>query len=420
MNMRDTKFNLPVLCRALALAGLIATGCMTNTETLKSSNGREIAVHTGTDAMSAAERMPGVMGGSAQGKRDPKLEAVAVFDGPDMPVGIAVSQQGRIFMSFPRWQDPVKSTLVELRDGKMVAFPDEQTNAFDATKPEQYKPVDHLISVQAIVFDDRDRLWVLDPGSFNFGPSILSGPKLWCYDIQSGQRIKQISFPTQVAHKMTALNDVRFDLSRGSEGTAYITDSGIGGIIVVDLASGKSWRHLDEDPSVVPAIGLNQTSEGQPLLQRKASGEIRSPNFHSDGIALSPDGKTLYYNAVVSRELYSVPTDLLADPMMDEQKIKQAVKKVATKPSGNDGILCDQQGRVYSTDFEDSAIRRTNPADGSVQTVAQDDRLLWPDTLAMRNGYLYVTTNQLARQPNYHFGKDQRQPPYALFRVRIE
>ena len=33
---------------------------------------------------------------------------------------------------------------------------------------------------------------------------------------------------------------------------------------------------------------------------------------------------------------------------------------------------------------------------------------------------MYVTVNQLARQPNYHFGTDQRKPPYSLLRIQID
>ena len=408
---------------AVSFAALVA-GCsqkmMTTPEATDSAKGKPIMPETGGDAKGRAEAMATVLAGPARGKRDPKLEPVALFDGPAMPVGVAVSMSGRTFIGVPRWGDPVKNCVNELKDGKLVAFPDEATNAFDAADPKHYDPKDHFVSPQALVFDDTDRLWVLDPGSFNFGPNLLGGPKLWAYDINTGKAVKKIAFPTDVAMKMTALNDVRFDLKRGTEGTAYITDSGVGGIIVVDLATGNSWRHLDGHPSVMPTLGLRPTTEGQPFLMRKKSGEIDGPDFRSDGIALSPDGRTLYYQSVVSRDLYSVPTDLLADAKTDEMKIAAAVKIVATKPSGSDGILCDPtSGKVFTTEFEDNAIRSIDPQTGTATVVTQDERLLWPDTLAYRDGYLYVTSNQLARQPNYHFGQEMRQPPFALFRIKV-
>ena len=402
---------------AAGLAG--APGCTTsNPASVKSSAGKDVEVASGQSAQQQADRLSAVRGGPAVGKRSAELETVALFQDKAMPTGVTVSRAGRIFLSFPRWNDPVKHTAVELRDGQLVPFPDAATNAFDATKPDD--PAARLVSVQSVVVDEQDRLWLLDPGSFNFAPVLNGGPKLWGYDLASGKRVKAIAFPNDVAMKMSYLNDVRFDLKRGKEGTAYITDSGAGGMVVVDLASGESWRHLDRHESVMPTPFLQPTTEGEPFLQRKPTGEVAAPDVRSDGIALSPDGATLYYTPLMSRDVYAVPTDLLADPDADGQKVAAAVRKVATKPSANDGLICDGAGRVYSTDWEDNAIRRIDPESGEVTVVVQDERLTWPDTLAMHDGYLYVANNQLARQPNYHFGKDQRKPPYALFRVRVD
>ena len=88
------------------------------------------------------------------------------------------------------------------------------------------------------------------------------------------------------------------------------------------------------------------------------------------------------------------------------------------KPA-SDGLESDAEGRVYATAYELGAIvRRT--ADGVWEPLVRDGRLLWPDTLALAaDGRLYVTANQLHRQPQFHAGKDLRQRPYALFRVRV-
>ena len=96
--------------------------------------------------------------------------------------------------------------------------------------------------------DDHDRLWALDTGSINFQPVIPGTPKLVAYDLKTNKEVKRITFPSEVVKTATYLNDVRFDLKRGAEGMAFITDSsarGENGIIVVDLASGQSWRRLD-------------------------------------------------------------------------------------------------------------------------------------------------------------------------------
>lgn len=102
----------------------------------------------------------------------------------------------------------------------MVAYPDESIN--------QTNPADQaaaLVSVQSVVVDPVDRLWILDTGSPLFQPTKYGGPKLVCVDLKTDQVSKKILFPQDVALPTTYLNDIRFDLRRGSEGMAFITDS---------------------------------------------------------------------------------------------------------------------------------------------------------------------------------------------------
>src|SRR5260370_944358 len=165
------------------------------------------------------------------------IESVVTFSGP-MPTGVAVSKEGRIFVNFPRWGDAVDFTVAEVKAGKALPYPEAVMNRQDQTNQ-----ADHFQSVQSVVIDPKDRLWVLDTGSPLFAPTTYGGPKLVGIDITTGKIFKKILFPQDVALPTTYLNDVRFDLRRGTEGMAFITDSSAqcpNGIIVVYLASGKS------------------------------------------------------------------------------------------------------------------------------------------------------------------------------------
>lgn len=124
-----------------------------------------------------------------------------------------------------------------------------------------------------------------------------------------------------VALPTTYLNDIRFDQRRGSEGMTFITDSsqkGPNGIIIVDLASGQSWRRLNDHPSTkaqelhtfMPIV------EGRPFLEHQPDGSVRQG---ADGIANSSDGTRLFYCPLGSRKLYSVDTDALADLSRSER-----------------------------------------------------------------------------------------------------
>jgi len=351
------------------------------------------------------------------------LEPVAHFNGA-MPTGVTVSHQGRIFINFPKWGDEVPFTVSEIHNGgeNVVTYPDEATNQ---TNPND--PAAALVSVQSVVVDPADRLWILDTGSPMFQPTKYGGPKLVCVDLATNKIVKKILFPQDVALSTTYLNDIRFDLRRGSKGIAFITDSsqdGPNGIIVVDLDSGASWRRLHDHPSTKPEhlSTFLPIVEGRPFLEYKQGGQIKQgASMGSDGIAISSDGSRLYYCPLGSRKLYSVSTDALADKSLDEQKVGATVADEGDRGGASDGLESDVAGYIYSTNYEHNAILRRVP-DGKWETVVHDPRLLWPDTLSLAtDGYLYVTANQLHRQARFNKeGRDLRRKPYTLFRIKVD
>ena len=348
------------------------------------------------------------------------LEPVAYFNGA-MPTGVTVSHKGRIFVNFPKWGDDVSFTVAEIRKGEMVAYPDESIN--------QTNPADQaaaLVSVQSVVVDPVDRLWILDTGSPLFQPTKYGGPKLVCVDLKTDQVSKKILFPQDVALPTTYLNDIRFDLRRGSEGMAFITDSaqkGPNGIIVVDLASEQSWRRLHDHHSVKPEElqTFLPIVEGRPFLERQPDGSVKhGASMGSDGIAINADGTRLYYCPLGSRKLYSVDTNALSDQSLKEQEVGATVIDEGDRGGASDGLESDSAGNIYSTNYEHNAILRRSP-DKRWETLTHDPRLLWPDTLSLAtDGYLYVTANQLHRQARFHKGKDLRRKPYSLFRIRVD
>jgi len=95
-------------------------------------------------------------------------EPVAAFYGP-MPTGVAVSRQGRIFVNYPKWGDDIDFTVAEVRGGREVPFPNAEINKYEMGREE-----DTLVSVQSVVIDPADRLWIVDTGSTKFGPTKTS------------------------------------------------------------------------------------------------------------------------------------------------------------------------------------------------------------------------------------------------------
>lgn len=125
------------------------------------------------------------------------------------------------------------------------------------------------------------------------------GPKLVAFS-QNGTHLQTILFPRSVVFADSYLNDVRFDLrpnvSSGGQGVAYITDSsmeGRNGIVVVDLGTGQSWRHLNGVSYVRPDTGFNSSYNGVPftpvvpMQDGLGMGQYSQLEFGADGIAIS-------------------------------------------------------------------------------------------------------------------------------------
>lgn len=333
------------------------------------------------------------------------LEPYYYFYGA-MPTGISISETGRTFVCFPQWGDHPPFGVGEIRDGQLIPYPDLPGNQL-------------FISIQSVICDWNGNLWVLDTGAPNFSPPVKGGARLIQINLQTNSVTRIYTFPDQVVLPTTYLNDVRFDFDSGY---AYLTDSslyGPGAIIVLDLNSGRSFRRLSGHPTTAPAPGFLPKTEGYVLMNRSQDGMVSPWNVAADGIGLSPDKKTLYYCPLSSRFLYSVPAAMLRDENISEAVLSNEIKALIEK-GASDGIIVADDGCIYAGDYEDGSIRKITP-DLTIDTIAHDPRILWPDTFSIGpDGYLYFTANQLNRQPGFHYGQDQRVKPYCIYRINIQ
>ncbi|KAL7619868.1 hypothetical protein AAE478_010414 [Parahypoxylon ruwenzoriense] len=167
--------------------------------------------------------------------------------------------------------------------------------------------LDYPIGVQSIVIDQLDRLWILDTGRVLTPDNVLLsashvGPKLVGVNLTTNGVFKTIVFPSTVASGDSYLNDV-LDLRAGffnssSEGFAYVADNGASGrndIIIVDLGSGQSWRHLGLTRAARGESQLLPFISVQPGYYTDAGMPFPSFSTGADGITLSADGEKLYW-----------------------------------------------------------------------------------------------------------------------------
>ena len=334
----------------------------------------------------------------------PTLTQVATF--PHEVTGVAVAPDGRIFVNFPRWTDdaPVSVALVG-PGGKLTPYPDAEWNAWRNARMATMGVGDHFVCVQSVVQDGHGGLWVLDAAAPGNEKILPGGPKLVKVDLATNKVAKVIAMPPDVALEGTYLNDIRFSPDGK---TGYITDSGTkGAIIVVDLDAGTAFRALDGAASTQMDKGVTVTVDGQPL--RRPDG--RQPAFAADGIAISKDGQTLYWQALTGKTLYSIPTAKLT------RGTSAADQEAAVKTEGTvevaDGYWISKAGAFYMTSPGDNSVKQWSG--GALHTVLADKRLRWPDTFSEGpDGTIYISASHIMDTPWFKDGA-KALVPTALF-----
>ena len=326
---------------------------------------------------------------------------------PKQHAGVTMSSTGRLFVNFPRWVDvPTPSVAEVASDGSLVPYPNEELNAWDLEPGESAR--DHFVSVQSVVAHD-DALWALDPSSPYFRAVVPGGAKLVRVDLDTNEVARVYHFDDGIAPEKSYFNDVR--LARGH---AFITDSGLPAIVVVDLETGQARRLLEDHPSTSVEAGVEPQIGGQPWAF--ANGNV--PKVHADGIAIDPQGEHVYYKPLVGNTLYRVPIDALLDASLSATALGDRVERVADI-GPTDGLEFDARGNLYLTMLEENAIRVLRP-DGKVELVARSIDFQWPDSITMTpDGDLVFSTAQFHLLPDFNGGEDKRTQPYRIFRLAL-
>lgn len=295
--------------------------------------------------------------------------------------GVAVSQEGRMFVNFPRWS-PIPFSVCEIIDDQTVPYPNEEWNIWNDSKP----PENHFVCVQSVYIDKENYLWILDPGTVK-GVVTKGGAKLLKVDLQTDSVIQIIYFDAAVASGQSYLNDIRVDTELDY---AYITDSGVGAIVVVDLSTGESRKLLN-----------NHSSTKAELRTLTVNGNSVPFEIHSDGLALTNDGDFLYYKALSSKSLFKIKTEILRDLTLTAAQVEDAVEFVI-EAMPCDAIEFGPDDNLYITSVEDNAIHRYLP-EGKLELVVSDENLTWPDSFSITpDGKIYVTSSRIMFPPGEH------------------
>jgi len=303
-------------------------------------------------------------------------------------------------------------TRVQTGPARLTAFPSKEGNAVSGA------PDQSLRNVLGFHVDRKNGwLWALDMGFVAGEAEAPPGAqKVLVLDLKSGRPVKRIGLDGVADRKGSFLNDIAVDEQRR---VAYISDSGMRsapnnmvGLIVVDFASGKARRVLDRNSNLQVEPGVKVVAHGaevwpgNPLL------------LGVNGIALSPDGRTLYWTVTTGTRVHAVATAILRNADAGDERISAAIRNLGAVGGNTDGIVTDAKGSLYITDVTRNGIVKYEPRTGTMFLIASDEGVRWPDTPAiLPGGDLVFTSSSL----NDHFAGsvksgDER---YDLWRLPI-
>lgn len=322
--------------------------------------------------------------------------------------GVAVAKDNRVFVNYPYWLDTHSYSVVEVKDGKPVPYPDAEWNSFKKGEDGQNK----FVTVQSVVTDDKGFLWVVDAAGIGLGKVYQHSSKVVKINLANNKIEKIYRFPENVVSDDVYINDIRVD---NENGFAYLSNSNTGGIVVLNINTGESRLVLANSPSVKSDPNYHFSPLGTEL--KKGDGSLLKVN--SDGIALTSDNQYLYYKPLTDNRLYRIKTDLLRDFKTSEAVLNKSVEDLG-KFITTDGMIFDKKGNLYLGDLEKNSIVKITP-DLKMQTIVKDDeKLIWPDSYSISDdGYLYISNSQIQLMPWFHNGKEQFKKPFKVFRIKI-
>ena len=320
----------------------------------------------------------------------PKLSIVA--ESKNQWTGIAITKTNRIFVNFPRWSSETPVSVAEIVNGQIIPYPDKEWNNWNTNSPKSHQ----FICVQSVYIDDLNLLWILDTGQEPQADSTKAA-HLYVFDPTDNSLKKEYVLPAQKISGKSYLNDLQVDTKNK---IVYLSDSDVGGIVILDLQTGEIRRVLAKNPSTlaeVPKITIEGYTKTRPV--------------HSDGIALDPEKKYLYYSSLMGENVYRIKTKALGNKELDDLSLGKLVEKFA-KTGANDGLVFDKKGNLYLTTLEKNAISKLD-RNGKFTELISDQEIKWPDSMAFDiNGDLLFTISQI------HLPKNKR-GTYKIFRLKI-
>lgn len=261
------------------------------------------------------------------------------------PDYIAIDHNNRIFVQFFNDHKNSGPSLAILNpDQSITPYPGGKWNEWNTSSSSD--PANSFVGLSGMTLTPDGYLWLMDNGIDKTGTvPHKNSIKIIKIDLKTNQVIKTYPVPQSVILPKSIFNALAIH-----DHYAYFADKGAPSLIVMDLNTNQARRVLNNSSSLYsrqPIIINHQ-------LIRPSSDQ--NSFFNVNQIAITPDGKRIYYQAV-SGPLYRIDTMYLNDPTYSQSELNEAMILWLETPSSG-GIACDDDGNLYFTDLTSNSIYR--------------------------------------------------------------
>lgn len=338
----------------------------------------------------------------------PTLALREAVRSPWMANQVALTRNNQLFLGLPRYaaDKPTPSLARRKVDGTMEPFPGNHWNEWQPGK----EASDAFVYLNSVHIFNDDTIWCVDQGSLSAGvfPEKYSVPakgaqKLVQLHPETGEILSIIHFDDKILPAGAQMNDLRFHGSM-----LYISDSGLGGIIIHDLSTGKTLRRLS-------GTKVTKASDKAPpaILANIKGGKVFHPP-NSDMIEITADGKWLYW-ASPTGPLYRIETRWLLDTQYRDADLIPQVEKVYDN-NFSGGCCMDSAGNIYFSETVTHNITLLAPS-GETRVLVADERVLRPDgTFISDDRRLYIPVKTPLATPD---NKGQKSLPFVIYMVDL-
>ncbi|MER5171222.1 hypothetical protein [Thioclava kandeliae] len=312
---------------------------------------------------------------------------------------------GSDFVSIPRVEGHSETPSVAvIQNGQPVAFPG---NGWNDWKPGD-DGLDSFVCVNAI-HPYRGSLWCVDQGQAPGADTSFEAQKIVEIDPQSGGIRQILRFARDYMPEGATLNDLRI-----YEDLLFATDSGIGGVVIHNLATGETRRRLSQHPAArKPADQERKGTGGHPLAQ--ADGTPPDPT-QSDMLEVTPDGE-LFLWATPTGPIRAIPMEALLSDRSDEEIATEIFVYAQTPNIG--GTAMDDRGNLYVSDIETRQVTVIS-SDGLSEVLVRDNRLKSPDALLIaEDRKLLIPCPQLEYLASTNGGTDGTEAPFEVMETDL-